>query len=94
MLAHRAYAEADIAANLGRALVVPRSAVLRDGRRSVVYVETDKGLYEQRTVKAGRTGEQGVEILGGLQEGERAVVQGNLMIDAEAQLQSGNAKQP
>lgn len=94
LLAHRAYAEADITADLGRALVVPRSAVLRDGRRSVVYVETGKGLYEQRTVKAGRTGEQGVEILEGLKEGERVVAQGNLMIDAEAQLQSGNAEQP
>ena len=43
VLPHRAYAEAEITANLGEALVVPRSAVLRDGRRSVVYVEESPG---------------------------------------------------
>lgn len=94
LLAHRAYAEADITADLGRVLVVPRSAVLRDGRRSVVYIESGDGLYEQRSVRTGRTGTQGVEILEGLKEGERVVVQGNLMIDAEAQLHTGNAEKP
>lgn len=92
VLAHRAYAEAEVDASLGRVLVVPRSAVLRDGRRSVVYIETDHGLYEQRSVRTGRSGLQGVEILDGLKEGERVVTQGNLMIDAEAQLQAGNAE--
>jgi Cu(I)/Ag(I) efflux system membrane fusion protein len=36
VLPHRAYAEADIIARLGEALVAPRSAVLRDGWRSIV----------------------------------------------------------
>ena len=56
VLPHRAYAEADIIARLGEALVVPRSAVLRDGRRSIVYVESASGEYEQRAVKTGRVG--------------------------------------
>jgi Cu(I)/Ag(I) efflux system membrane fusion protein len=86
LLPHRAYAEAELTADLGEALVVPRSALLRDGRRSLVYVETAGGRYEPRTVRAGRTGNQGVEILEGLKEGERVVAQGNLMLDAEAQL--------
>lgn len=89
LLPHRAYAEADILADLGEALVVPRSAVLRDGRRAVVYVESAQGHYEQRAVKTGATGDEGIEILDGLKEGERVVTQGNLMIDAEAQLRLG-----
>ena len=89
LLPHRAYAEATILADLGEALVVPRSAVLRDGRRSVAYVEVGPGQYEQRTVKTGRVGDEGIEILEGLREGERVVTQGNLMIDAEAQLRQG-----
>jgi Cu(I)/Ag(I) efflux system membrane fusion protein len=89
ILPHRAYAEATILADLGEALVVPRSAVLRDGRREVVYVENGAGQYEQRAVKAGRVGDEGIEILEGLKDGERVVTQGNLMIDAEAQLRSG-----
>jgi membrane fusion protein, copper/silver efflux system len=86
VLPHRAYAEAEIAASFGEALVIPRSAVLRDGRRSVVYVEKSPGAYEQRSVKTGRVGDEGIEVLNGLTEGERVVAQGNLMIDAEAQL--------
>jgi membrane fusion protein, copper/silver efflux system len=91
VLAHRAYGEAEIAANIGEALVIPRSAVLRDGRRSVVYVEKSPGAYEQRSVKTGRVGDEGIEILIGLNEGERVVAQGNLMIDAEAQLRGSMA---
>ena len=48
VLPYRAYAEAEIIAHLGEALVVPRSAVLRDGRRSIVYAESASGEYEQR----------------------------------------------
>lgn len=91
LLPHRAYAEADLVADLGEALVVPRSALLRDGRRTLVYVEAEGG-YEPRTVRAGRTGNQGVEILDGLKEGERVVTQGNLMLDAEAQLRNSIAQ--
>ncbi|HEY5769033.1 MAG TPA: efflux RND transporter periplasmic adaptor subunit [Terrimicrobium sp.] len=90
-LPHRAYAEADIIARLGEALVVPRSAVLRDGRRSIVYVESASGEYEQRAVKTGRVGDEGIEILEGVKDGERVVAQGNLMIDAEAQLRNSAA---
>ena len=91
VLPHRAYAEADITARLGEALVVPRSAVLRDGRRSIVYVESASGEYEQRAVKTGRVGDEGIEILEGVKDGERVVAQGNLMIDAEAQLRGSTA---
>ncbi len=86
LLPHRAYAEARVEADLGEALVLPRSAVLRDGARSVVYVEKAPGNYEPRTVKVGRVGDGGIEILDGIGEEDRVVVQGNLMIDAEAQL--------
>lgn len=92
VLPHRAYAEASILADLGEALVVPRSAILRDGRRAVAYVETAPGHYEQRPVKTGRVGDEGIEILDGLTEGEKVVSQGNLLIDAEAQLR--HAVQP
>lgn len=91
VLPHRAYAEAEIIAHLGKGLVVPRSAVLRDGRRSVVYVEQSSGEYEQRAVRAGRVGDEGIEILEGLKDGERVVAHGNLMIDAEAQLRGSVA---
>jgi membrane fusion protein, copper/silver efflux system len=86
LLPHRAYAEATLKAGLGSLLVIPRTALLQDGRRSVVYVEQSAGHYEPRVVRIGRTGDEGVEILDGLKDGDRVVTQGNLMLDAEAQL--------
>jgi membrane fusion protein, copper/silver efflux system len=92
VLPHRAYAEAAIQADLGEVLVVPRSAVLRDGRRSVVYVDVGDGRYEARAVTLGRTGDEGIEVVSGLAEGDRVVTSGNLLIDAEAQLRLGAAR--
>jgi len=86
LLPLRAYAEATLKAGLGSLLVVPRSAVLQDGRRSLVYVEQSPGHYEPKAVRVGRVGDEGVEVLEGLKEGDKVVTQGNLMIDAEAQL--------
>lgn len=86
VLPHRAYAEASMRALTVPVLSVPRSALIRDGRREVVYVETKPGEYETRSVQAGRSGDDRVEILSGLSAGERVVVRGNLMLDAESQL--------
>lgn len=89
VLSYGAFAEAEVEGGVSDALVIPRSALLQDGRRSVLYIEKAPGNYEQRNVKAGRVGNDHVEILEGLEPGEKVVVQGNLMIDAEAQLRSG-----
>lgn len=85
-LPHRAYGEARLSNASSPVLLVPRSAVLDTGARAVVYVEKGGGAYERRDVRPGRRGEHHVEILSGLAEGERVVTQGNLMIDAEAQM--------
>lgn len=67
-------------------LTVPRGAVLWTGSHPRAYVETDEGVYESRLIELGRSGDVAWEIVGGLNEGERVVVNGNLLIDAQAQL--------
>jgi Cu(I)/Ag(I) efflux system membrane fusion protein len=91
VLPHRASAEAHLDVVLGRALAVPRSAILRDGRREVAYVEVGPGRFEQRTVEVGRGTREFLEVLGGVKAGEKVVSEGNLLIDAEAQLRDGGA---
>ncbi len=56
------------------------------GDRAVAYVERESGQYEPRVVKLGRTGDREYEVLGGLNEGDRVVTAGNLLLDAQAQL--------
>ncbi len=72
--------------SLGKVLAVPESAVVDTGRRQVVFVEREPGLYEPRRVKLGRRAEGYYEVLEGLREGEKVVVKGTFLLDSEAQL--------
>jgi hypothetical protein len=80
------YAEGRVRVNAPNVLAVPRSAVLQPGSLPVVYVDLGNGYYEQRKVKLGRAGDEFVEVLDGLKEGEKIVTSGGLLIDAEAQI--------
>jgi hypothetical protein len=60
--------------------------VLRGGGPAVVYVDHGGGSFERREVRVGRIGDQRLEVLAGVEEGERVVVEGALMIDAQTQL--------
>lgn len=73
---------------LEEALMVPSSAVLWTGERSVVYVQPDstKPNYQLTTVQIGRRSDDHYEVLSGLQLGDRVVVKGAFVIDASAQL--------
>ncbi len=70
-------------------LLVPKSAVLWTGTRSVVYVQVDDSpapAFEFREVILGeRIGNQ-YKVIEGLQAGERVVTYGAFAIDAAAQL--------
>ena len=70
-------------------LVVPRSAVLWTGERSVVYVEVPDAsvpTYEFREVTVGERVGDSYRISSGLNAGDRVVVNGAFQIDASAQL--------
>src|SRR5680860_257971 len=69
-------------------IVVPQSAVLWTGERSVVYVKAkeDEPIFELREVKLGKSRGDQYEILEGLQNGEQIVTQGTFTVDAAAQL--------
>lgn len=74
----------------GDDIVVPRSAVLWTGRRSVVWVKDDSGdmpAFELRQVTLGPTLPDGYVITDGLAEGEEIVTNGAFAVDATAQLQ-------
>lgn len=66
---------------------LPLTAVLiRDGKRRVVYVEKSDGTFEARDVEIGRNRDGQVVILKGLTAGEKVVVRGALLLDAQAEL--------
>lgn len=69
-------------------LTVPASAVIDSGTRQVVLVQLGQGNFEPRTVKTGRRGNQYVEILEGIAEGEQVVTSANFLIDSESNLKA------
>ena len=56
----------------------------------MVYVDQGSGHYAPRPVQLGRIGDKLAEVLGGLKAGEKVVTTGNILIDSEAALTTGN----
>ena len=69
------------------AVVVPEGAVLDSGLAKTVFVERAEGLFSPRAVEIGRRLDDRVEIVQGLQAGEKIVVSGNFLVSSESRLQ-------
>ena len=83
------YGTVEIAAGETVAAVsIPESAVLDSGTRQIVLIESGGGAFEPREVELGSRGDGYVAVLGGLAAGERVVVNGNFLIDAESNLKA------
>lgn len=83
-------ADASLRINLdGNPLVVPRSAIIDTGKRKLVWIKVSKKQYQAKIVRTGYESEGYVEIRHGLMEGEEVVMDGNFLLDAQAQLFGG-----
>jgi Cu(I)/Ag(I) efflux system membrane fusion protein len=71
-------------------LVIPRSAVLWTGKRSVVYVKqagSDEPIFKIRSIELGPMLGNSYVVENGLMDGEEIVTQGAFSVDASAQLE-------
>lgn len=71
-------------------LVIPRSAVLWTGKRSIVYVKlpgTNAPVFKIREIGLGPTLGNSYVVTDGLKEGEEIVTEGAFSVDAAAQLE-------
>jgi membrane fusion protein, copper/silver efflux system len=74
-------------------LVVPKEAVLETGLRQLVFLDRGQGRYEPASVKLGRRSQDDVEVLEGLNAGDRVVTSANFLLDAESKLASASSMQ-
>ena len=75
------------------AVLVPDSAVLRSGEKNTVFVALPGGKFDPRTVMLGLEAEADqIEVVSGLQAGERVVTSGQFMLDSESQLREAVQK--
>jgi hypothetical protein len=70
----------------GEVLAVPESAVLDTGTRKVVYVERMPGVFDGVEVALGPRCGAEYPVLRGLEAGQRVVVSGAFLVDAENRL--------
>jgi RND family efflux transporter MFP subunit len=82
------FVDIELPVSLPPTITVPVDAVLHTGLRKTVFVDLGNGFFERRQVETGwRMGDR-IEIIHGLEPGERIVISGNFLIDSESRLQS------
>lgn len=74
------------------ALIIPAEAVIRTGRRTLVMLAQGDGRFRPAEIEVGRADGERVEVLAGLQAGERIVASGQFLIDSEASLSGTRAR--
>lgn len=68
------------------ALTVPRSAAVQTGERALVFVDMGGGRLMPHTVQLGRAVSDYIEVLSGVQPGQRVVTSAQFLIDSESNL--------
>ena len=86
LFSHRLYADGVVHLDAPEVLAVPRSAIIQTGPEAVAFVDQGGGGYARRVLQLGRRGDALIEVLGGLSAGDKVVVNGNLLIDGQAEM--------
>lgn len=80
------YATVHLEKSLGEVLTIPRSAVLRTGETAVAFVDMGGGQLMPHELTLGTTGSEYVEVVGGLERGQRVVTSAQYLLDSESNL--------
>lgn len=80
------YATVRLEQELGRVLAVPSSAVLRTGEAAVAFVDMGGGRLMPHELTLGMAADESVEVLEGLEPGQRVVTSAQFLLDSESNL--------
>lgn len=85
------YGNIDIAKSFGTQLAIPKSSLIDTGQRKVVFVQTAPDAYAARDIKIGHHAGDWIEVIDGLQLGEKIAVSGQFLLDADTTIQTGGS---
>jgi RND family efflux transporter MFP subunit len=80
------YATVRFTAELGERLTVPASAVLYSGERAIVFADLGGGELMPHEVELGVRGGDFVQVVSGLEPGQRVVTSAQFLLDSESNL--------
>ncbi|MGL6109844.1 MAG: efflux RND transporter periplasmic adaptor subunit [Rubrivivax sp.] len=81
------FAQVSLSGPTRQALVVPAEAVIRTGKRALVYVAEPPGRYRPVEIEIGEQVDETIVVRGGLVAGQQVVASGQFLVDSEASLQ-------
>lgn len=81
------FTSVDLKAESKEGVMVPSTAVVDLGLQQITFVEQPERVFTPRVVEVGLRGEGHVQILAGLEAGERVAVKGNFLLDSESRMQ-------
>ena len=84
------FVDVELPVTLSSTVVVPAEAVVDSGMTQTVFVEREPGIFEPRSVKTGWRFEDEIEVISGLQPGERIVTSGNFLLGSESRLENAS----
>jgi membrane fusion protein, copper/silver efflux system len=80
------FVDVELPVSIPPVITVPADAILDSGLKKTVFVEKGTGFFEPRPVKTGRRFGSRVEVLKGLNPGERIVLSGTFLLDSETRM--------
>jgi len=76
----------EIVVDRGEFLSIPNEAIIEEGEKHIVYVQSQPGQYMPHDVEIGVQGELYTHVIKGLNEGDQVVTFGSFFIDSEYKL--------
>ncbi len=83
------FAQVELKSSLGKALLIPESAVLDSGLRKIAFIDKGMEMYEPKEIKARRIDNQYI-VQEGLSAGDKIVTSATFLIDSESKLMASS----
>jgi multidrug efflux pump subunit AcrA (membrane-fusion protein) len=81
-------ANIELVSPVGEVLTVPTSAVIADGKNTVVFVKQSPLIFQPRQIEVGFQEDSLVEVKQGLASGESVVTSATFLLDSESRLRA------
>ena len=89
---HRMYADVEIeTGNEAPVIAIPSSSIIDSGKTQVAMIQLAEGKFRAAKITTGRRSANQVEVLEGLNVGDKIVTRANFLLDAESNLQAALA---